>query len=214
MAYIKGNIDETIIEAMLHVIKHDVMHYTTLAKRIGRSESWVRFAAEQVMEQGRSAELENLRSRIRGTKIEIPYVEQVIKNRAAKAEKIRRKNLEIDEIIGCRHCGMIGQLQGQSGGKKRTVCDSCMVDHDMRHNDPDHTRTWRDDPRWAAIIAKRHQARGGCAICGSSRAQERDGRYCDWRHDPVMLTPEEFEALLERHAASAKRYDIWGNPVL
>jgi hypothetical protein len=111
----------------------------------------------------------------------------------------------------CRYCGLSGQLAGQKSNKPRSVCDSCSVDHDMRATNPDHTRTWRDDPRWQEIVQKRHQERGGCLVCGSSRSQERDGRYCDWRHDPVMLSASELEALLERHAAQETRYDIWGN---
>lgn len=209
----KARVDGVDMDSIAAIVARGPVHYTELARQFGKSISWVRYGISKMIEVGRQDELVNLRAWKRGTRIEVSYIENITANRAIEAEKLRRKAKETAEIIGCRWCGMIGQMAGNQNGRKRTVCDSCLVDHDMRQNNPDHTRTWRHDQRWAAIIAKRHQARGGCAICGSSRAQERDGRYCDWRHDPVMLTPEEFDALLERHAVEARRYDVWGNPV-
>lgn len=204
MAWIKGKIDPEMIEEMVRVIKLQPIHYKDVGRKIGRSESWVRFVAEGLIDEGRAADLANLRSFRRGTAIDVPFVENLLHHR-----KIGSKAKRVESV--CRWCGLRGQLTGQSGGKKRTVCDSCMVDHDLRATNPDHTRTWRNDPRWVAIVGRRNQEKGGCLVCGSSRAKERDGRYCDWRHDPVMLTVEEFDALLERHSETAKRYDIWGN---
>lgn len=203
MAWIKGKIDPEMIEEMVRVIQVRPIHYADLARRIRRSESWVRFVAEGLIDEGRSSEIANLRSYRRGTAIEVPFVENLLHHR-----KVGTKGKAKPSV--CRHCGLSGQLQGQSGGKKRTVCDSCQPEHDMKYPNADHTRTWRDDPRWVALIDRRHQEKDGCLVCGSSRAKLRDGRYCDWRHDPVMLTPEEFDALLERHS-SVTRYDIWGN---
>lgn len=208
-----ARVDVEAMDTMAAIIARGPIHYTDLTRMVGKSVSWVRYAIAKMIEAGREDELVNLRAWRRGSRLEVNYVENIRKNREVEAEKLRRKERETAEIIGCRWCGMLGQLAGNQNGRKRTVCDSCLVDHDMRQNNPDHTRTWRHDPRWAAIIAKRHQARGGCVICGSSRAQERDGRYCDWRHDPVMLTPDEFDKLLERHAVESRRYDVWGNPV-
>ena len=202
MSYIKGNLNENIVTQMIEVLRDEVMHVTELGRRIGRSESWVRFAAEHLVDKGRAAELANLRSYRRGTKDAVPFADNL--------EAHRRGRVVVKPTGRCRHCDLRGQMAGQSNGKCRTICDSCSVDSDMRHNNPDHTRTWRSDRRWIAIMAEKHQERDGCLICGSLRAKLRDGRYCDWRHDPVMLTPEEFDALLERHS-SVTRYDVWGN---
>lgn len=203
MAWIKGNIDPELIEAMVSSVRDEKLHTSEVARMIGRSDGWVRYVASLLIDEGRGNELVNLQSFVRGTKIRISYIESLEMHRQVKAK--REKSPETT----CRWCGLRGQL-ATGFGKKRTVCDSCQVDHDLRQNNPDHTRTWRDDPRWVAIVARRHQEKGGCLVCGSSRSKLRDGRYCDWRHDPVMLTSEEFDALLERHS-SVTRYDIWGN---
>jgi hypothetical protein len=196
---------------MAEIIGRAPIHYKELEKHVGKSASWVRYAINKMIALGRASELTNLRAYRRGTKIEVDYVQNIEKNRekAAQVEATRKK--QESEPVLCRWCGLSGQLVGQSNGRRRTVCDSCQVDHDLSQNNPDHTRAWRDDRRWKLIIAKRHQERGGCLVCGSSRSKERDGRYCDWRHDPVMLSASEMEALLERYAAQETRYDIWGN---
>jgi hypothetical protein len=202
MAWKKDHIDKKVIEDMVACVKSSVpLHTSEVARMIGRSDNWVRFVASMLIDEGRGSELTNLQSYIRGTKKRISYIESLEFHRGTKVERVN------EAAAPCRWCGLSGQLTG----RKRTVCDSCQVDHDLGHNNPDHTRTWRDDPRWQAITAKRHQEHGGCLVCGSSRSKERDGRYCDWRHDPVMLSAYELEELLERYAASAKRYDIWGN---
>lgn len=162
-----------------------------------------------MVEVGRGKELNGLMSYKRGqSRVEIPYVESLEKNRRLEAERPK-------PVVphGCRYCGLAGQLVGQKAGRKRTVCDSCSVDADLCHRDPDHTRAWRHDVRWRSIVEKAHQLSGGCLICGSSRAASRDGRYCDWRHDPIMLDPGEFDALLDRYSTAPSRWDTFGNRV-
>jgi hypothetical protein len=206
-----ARVDAEAMNTMAAIISRGPIHYTELTRIVGKSVSWVRYGIAKMIEAGREEELSNLRAWRRGSRIEVNYVENIRNNREMEAEKLRTKERVMAEIIGCRWCGMLGQLAGNQNGRKRTVCDSCLVDHDMRQNNPDHTRTWRHDPRWTAIIAKRHQATGGCVICGSSRAAMRDGRYCDWRHDPVMLDFGELDALLDRYSTAPSRFDVWGN---
>lgn len=208
-----AHVNDEKVQAMMVIIARGPIHYTELSRQIGKSISWVRYAIAKMIEAGREAELVDLRAWRRGCRVEVNYLENIKANRELEAKKLVTKAREISEIIGCRYCRMIGQLDGNHNGRKRTVCDSCLVDADMCQNNPDHTRFWNQDPRWTAILAKRYQAHGGCVMCGSSRAQERDGRYCDWRHDPVMLDDQERDALFERFSAEVKRYDVWGNVV-
>lgn len=206
-----ARVDAEAMETMAAIISRGPIHYTELSLKVGKGVSWVRYAISKMMEAGREAELVNLRAYAKGTKREVSYVENLRRSREREKEFKEKQAVKIAEIIGCRYCGMIGQLAGNLNGRKRTVCDSCLVDADLGQNNPDHTRHWNHDPRWTAILAKRQQAHGGCVMCGSSRAQERDGRYCDWRHDPVMLDDQERDALFERFSAAVKRYDMWGN---
>jgi hypothetical protein len=202
-------INEEDVASIVEVLRHGKIHVTELARQINRSDAWVRWVANGMIDAGRGKELDGLVSYRRGSsRIEIPYVESLKTNRKLATEKQKP-----DVPHGCRYCGLLGQLVGQSKGRQRTVCDSCMVDADLQQRDPDHTRSWRDDARWRSIVAKAHQATGGCVICGSSRAASRDGRYCDWRHDPVMLDPGELDALLDRYSAAPSRWNTFGNPV-
>lgn len=198
------------IRRIIATVAESPMHYAELAKRINRSQSWTRAVIEGMIEGGRGHELANLRSYVRGSRTQlVPYVENLAANRQVDAVK----KLEVKAPKVCRWCGLRGQLSGQGEGRKRTVCDSCQVDHDLRQNNPDHTRKFKNDPRWMIIVGRDHLSRGGCLICGSSRAKERDGRYCDWRHDPVILDDQEREALFRHYGFDPADYDIWGNLV-
>lgn len=74
---------------------------------------------------------------------------------------------------------------------RRTACYTCKPPtKDISESIP---RMWRDS-RWFTVF-KRHDS--GCLICGSNRANTRDGRFCDWRHDPDYLDDMEAEALLK-----------------
>lgn len=208
MAWQIRDINENDVAAIVDVLRHGPIHVTELARKLNRSDAWVRWVANRMVEVGRGKELKGLMSYKRGqSRMEIPYVENLKRNRKLTAE--RPKVI----AVGCRYCGLLGQLVGQSKGRQRTVCDTCTPDADLQQRDPDHTRTWRDDARWKSILAKGHQATGGCLICGSSRAALRDGRYCDWRHDPIMLDPGEFDSLLDRYSTAPSRFDTFGNLV-
>ena len=101
----------------------------------------------------------------------------------------------------CRLCGLHGGFENVQSVR----CYSC--GEEKKSSMPE---VLANDPRWIRIIEKGHGTRGDCLVCGSSRAAARDGRYCHWTHDVLMLNEQELHAVLEQYGMPDGYYDQWG----
>jgi hypothetical protein len=118
-----------------------------------------------------------------------------------------RQKRENDGNMRCASCN----LPGQMGHPSSVYCDSCSVSKYLdKKSSVEHLS---NDPRWKTIVARDLAKYGCCLICGSEKAKERDSRYCNWRHDVLMLDPGEVDALLNVYGYEPEQRDTWGRLV-